>query len=105
MFKTTNNIQKNENETIEEFNQRFNGIIKEMSQDYKPLDNSLLDQYLEAFCVDTSYEIRRARPTDLATTQAIVEELEKDRKAFGKSGIHGFERGLIRNKGKEITEV
>lgn len=93
---TINNIKKNENETVEEFNQRFNGIVKEMTQYYKPLDKSLLEQYLEAFVVDTSYEIRRAKPTDLATTQAIVKELEKDKKASGKYEISGFERGSVK---------
>lgn len=42
-------IKKKENETVEEFNKRFNGIVKELPQDYKPPDKSLRDFYIDAF--------------------------------------------------------
>lgn len=67
LVKELNSIKKRENETVEEFNQRFNGILKDMTQDYKPLDKTVLEQYLEAFRADTQYEIRRAKPANLAT--------------------------------------
>lgn len=54
-------IKKNENENVEEFN-KFNVIVIEMNQDYKPTDKSSLEHYLDAFVVDTSYELRRSKP-------------------------------------------
>jgi len=35
----------------------------------------------------------------------MAEELEKDKKASGKYEIPGFERGLVKAKGKEFKEV
>lgn len=105
LLRTINNIKKNENETVDEFNKKFNGIDKEMPQDYKPTDKSLLEYYLDAFRVDTSYELRRAKTNDLNAAQNLAEELEKDKKASGKSEIPGFERGPTKDKGKEVKEV
>jgi len=105
LVKAIDVIKKKENETIEEFNKRFNGIIKELPQDYKPLDKSLLDFYIDVFNADTSYELRRAKTNDYKVAQVLVEEIEKDKKASGKSEIPGFDRGpsnLKESKGKEI---
>ena len=65
LVKEFNIIKKRENETVEEFNQIFNSIIKGITQEYKPPDKIVLEQYLEAFCVNAKYEIRRAKPTNL----------------------------------------
>jgi len=102
--KELNSIKKMENETMEELNQRFNVIIKDMTQDYKPHDKTVLEKYLEAFCVEPQYEIRHANPVTLAASQSIAGELEKDKRASGKSEILGFERGPVKSKGKEIKE-
>ena len=40
----------------------FNYLLKDMTQDYKPPDKKMLEEYLEAFCVEIQYEIRRAKP-------------------------------------------
>lgn len=105
LFKELNSIKKRENERVEEFNQRFNGILKDMTQDYKPPDKTLLEQYLEAFCVDTSYEIRHFNPANLVVSQTIAEKLEKDKKTSGKSKVPSFERGSVKSQGKEVKEV
>lgn len=42
-------IKKKENETCEEFNRRFNGMLKEISIDYKPTEKMLLEYYLGVF--------------------------------------------------------
>lgn len=75
-----------------------------MTQDYKPPDKTILEQYLEAYLVETQSEIRRAHPNTLTIAQSTAEELEKDKKASGKSEIPGFERVQVRSKGKEIKE-
>jgi len=90
LVKDLNTIKKKENEMVEEFNQRFNGLLKDMTQDYKPLDKTMLEQFLEAFNDDTQYEIRCAKPVTLVAAQNRAEELEKDRKASAKSKVLGF---------------
>ena len=42
-----NSIMKNENETMEEFNKRFNELINSLHRDMKPLDASILIYYIE----------------------------------------------------------
>ena len=71
-----------------------------MTQDYKTLDKTVLEQYLEAFNGGTQYDIRRAKPDTLVIAQGTAEELEKDRKASGKSEVPSFDRGLVKSKGK-----
>jgi len=63
LVKEHNSIKKRENEIVEEFSQRFNGLLKDMTQDYKPPNKTILEQNLEAFGVETQYEIRRNKPT------------------------------------------
>jgi len=104
MVKELNTIKKRENEMVEQFNQRFNGLLKDMTQDYKPPDKTVLEQYLE-FNVETQYEIRRAKPITLIVAQYTVEELDNDKKASSKLEILGFGRGPVKSKGKEIKEV
>jgi len=43
LVKELNSIKKRENETVEEFNRRFNDILKDMTQDYKPHDKTILE--------------------------------------------------------------
>ena len=96
LVKAINVIKKKENETIEEFNKRFNGIIKELPQDCNPLDKSLLSLlgfYIDAFNANTSYELRCAKTNVYKAAQVLAEEIEKDKKASGKSAISGFDRG------------
>lgn len=38
LVKELNTIKKRENEIVEEFNQRFNSLLRDMTQDYKPLE-------------------------------------------------------------------
>ena len=104
LVKEFNTIKKRENEIVEEFNQRFNKILRDMTRDYKPPDKTILEQYLEACPIQTQYEIKRAHPNTLAISQSTIEELEKDKKASGKSEILGFERVQIKSKGKEVKE-
>lgn len=75
-----------------------------MTQDYRPPDKTVLEQYLKAFNGDTQYEIRHVKPATLVVSQNTIEELEKDRKASGKSEIPCFERSPVKSKGKEIKE-
>ena len=41
--------KKKENETIEEFNKKFNDLVSRLHKDIKPPDASILIYYIEAF--------------------------------------------------------
>lgn len=71
-----NNMKKDENEILEEFNKRFNDIVRSLSHDYKPPDKFLLLHYLDAFTADISYELRCTKPNDYKVAQTLVEEME-----------------------------
>ena len=73
-------IKKNENETMEEFNKRFNELVKSMPATVKPPDEFLLCSYLDAFGVDTAYELRRKEPTTLGIAQIEALNMERARK-------------------------
>jgi len=101
-------MKKNENETMEEFNKRFNELVKSMPTTVKPPDEFLLCSYLDSFGVDTAYELRRKEPTTLGVAQTEALKMERARKQSGKSEIPGFTRGPSKSndskgKAKEDT--
>lgn len=77
---------------MEEFNKRFNELVKSMLATVKPPDEFLLCSYLDAFGVDTAYELRRKEPTNLSVAQSEALKIERARKQSGKSEIPGFNR-------------
>jgi len=62
-------IKNKEDEMCEEFNKRFNGMLKEISTDYKPTEKIILEYYLDVFNPDTSYELRRSKLGDYKACQ------------------------------------
>jgi len=53
LVKEFNTIKKRENEMVEEFNQIFNKLLRDITQDCKPPEKTILEQYLEAYLVET----------------------------------------------------
>jgi hypothetical protein len=54
--------QKKENETMEEFNKKFNDLVKSLHQDIKPPPTSILIHYMEAFEGEMRYQLRDKDP-------------------------------------------
>ena len=86
-------IKKSENETMIEFNKRFNDLISSMHKDIKPSEASTLIYYIEAFSGDFDYELRDKDPTTLASAQSMAIKIERNMQASGKSILPGFTRG------------
>ena len=108
LINAISNMKKNENETMEEFNKRFNELVKSMPATVKPPDEFLLCSYLDAFGVDTAYELRRKEPANLSVAQSEALKIERARRQSGKSEIPGFNRGPSKSndyKGKEKEET
>lgn len=99
-------IKEDKSEMVCEFNKRFNDVIRGLSQDYKPIDKTLLSHYMDAFDTDTSYELRHGKLVDVRATQTLVEDLEKNIKESWKSEIleREVEEKTI-NQVKELTEI
>ena len=96
--------QKQENETMDEFNKRFNDIVKILPTGIKPQEPSLLIYYIQAFEGEMKYQIRDKEPTDLKDAQEKAIKIDKNMQAAGKSNIPGFSRGSS-SKANEVKKV
>jgi hypothetical protein len=88
-----NSIKKNENETMDEFNQKFNELVSSMHTDIKPPNDAILIYYVEAFGGEMRYHLRDKEPLNLKSAQEIAVKIDKNMQASGKSNIPGFSRG------------
>jgi hypothetical protein len=88
-----NTIKKNENETMEEFNKKFNELVSSLHTNIKPPDNSILIYYIEAFGGEMRYRLRDKEPTNLKSDQETTIKMDKNMQASVKSNLPGFTRG------------
>jgi hypothetical protein len=84
---------KNENETVEEFNAKFNSLVKSLHDDIKPSDVAVLIYYMEAFEGEMRYALRDKDPQNLKATQATTIKIDKNMQDARNSNIPGFTRG------------
>jgi hypothetical protein len=84
---------KKENETVEEFNAKFNSLVRSLHDDIKPSDAAVLIYYMEAFEREMRYALRDKDPQDLKTAQATAIKIDKNMQDARKSNILGFTRG------------
>ena len=74
-------IKKNSNESLSEFNKRFNKVLNKIPRETRPVDLFFIDFYLTDFDSKTHYEIRSQRPPSLSQAFKIVMTIVNDRKA------------------------
>jgi hypothetical protein len=91
-------IRKKENETMIEFNTKFNNIVKSLHKDIKPPDANILCQYVEAFEGEIRYALVDKEPQDLMAAQKIAIRVEQNLLEARKSNIPGFTRGPSSSK-------
>jgi hypothetical protein len=84
---------KKENETVVEFNIKFNSLVKGLHNDMKPSDTAILIYYIEAFEGEMRYALRDKDPQTLGATQARTIRIEQTMLEARKSNIPGFTRG------------
>jgi len=100
-------IKKNENETMEEFNKKFNELVTSIHTDYKPPTTSILIYYIEAFNWEMRYQLQDKEPTNLKASQEMAIKIDKNMQASQKSNLPGFSRGNTskqsENKEKEVV--
>jgi hypothetical protein len=84
---------KKENETVEEFNTKFDNLVKSLHADIKPSKAAILIYYMEAFEGEMRYALRDKDPQDLKTAQALAIRIDRNMQDARKSNIPGFTRG------------
>jgi hypothetical protein len=72
-----NTIKKNENETMEEFNKRFNELISSLHKDIKPPYTNFLIYYVEAYSGEMCYQLKDKEPTNLKISQETTIKIDK----------------------------
>jgi hypothetical protein len=72
------NIKKKENETMLEFNTKFNNLVKDCHKDIRPADAAILIYYTQAFEGEIRYALVDKEPQDLITAQKIALKVEQN---------------------------
>jgi hypothetical protein len=97
---------KKENETMEEFNKKFNDLVKSLPTSITPPPASILIHYMEAFEGEMGYQLRDKDPQTLVEEQNYAVKIGKNMQDTRKSNIPGFSRGTsskpIEEKKKKI---
>jgi hypothetical protein len=71
------NIKRNENETIDEFDKRFDNIVQDIPQTHQPTADTILMYYMNAFQGNFSFFLHTANPTTLALPRSMPRVLMK----------------------------
>ena len=77
LLATLNTIRKNENETMDEFNKKFNELVSILHTDMKPMDNSILIYYIEAFGGEMGYQLRDKEHANLSIREVKSSRFHK----------------------------
>jgi hypothetical protein len=84
---------KKENETMEEFNKKFNDLVKSLPNTIMPSETAILIYYMEAFEGEMRYALRDKDPQTLKNAQDMAVKIDKNMQDARKSNILGFSRG------------
>jgi hypothetical protein len=96
-----NSSQKKENETMEEFNKRFNDLVKSLPQTIKPPDASILIHYMESFEGEIRYQLRDKETTTLNDAQKYAIKIDNNMQDDRKSNIPCLSRGTSSKTNEE----
>ncbi|KAH9292578.1 hypothetical protein KI387_042238, partial [Taxus chinensis] len=78
------NIKKNPNESVHDFNTRFNKTLRRFPVRIRPCDESCLIKYSDAFDKKAAYYLRDKNPTNLRQAFTMALQIENNIKAIGK---------------------
>ncbi|KAH9315166.1 hypothetical protein KI387_023793 [Taxus chinensis] len=78
------NIKKNPNESVHDFNTRFNKTLRRLPVSLRPCDASCLIKYVDAFDKKAAYYLRDKNPTNLRQAFTMALQIENNIKAIGK---------------------
>jgi hypothetical protein len=78
---------------MDEFNKKFNDLVKSLPTTIKPSDTTILIYYMEAFEGEMRYQLRDKDPQTIKDAQAFAVRIDKNMQDARKSNIPGFSRG------------
>ena len=78
---------------MEEFNKKFNDLVKSLDKKVRPPDDAILIHYMESFDGEIRYQLIYKEPTYLKDARKKATKIERNMQASGKSNILGFTRG------------
>jgi hypothetical protein len=90
---------------MEEFDKRFNDLIKSLPQTIKPPDASILIHYMKAFEGEIRYQLRDKEPTTLRDAQKYAIKIDKNMQDARNSNLSGFSRGTSYKPNEEKKKV
>ncbi|GLJ49502.1 hypothetical protein SUGI_1048960 [Cryptomeria japonica] len=79
-------IKKEQNESVVDFNKRFNKVLNKIPNRMKPVPEVSILYYINAYDSKTNYELRTRNPRDLRDVMKDAIVIENNRKATGKVG-------------------
>ncbi|KAH9297455.1 hypothetical protein KI387_029137, partial [Taxus chinensis] len=72
------NIKKNPNESVNDFNTRFNKTLRRLLVNLRPCDESCLIKYVDAFDKKDAYYLRDKNPGNLRQAFTIALQIENN---------------------------
>lgn len=79
-------IKKEYNESVVDFNKRFNRVPNKIPNRMKPVPEVSILYYINAYDSETNYELRTRNPKDLQDVMKVAIIIENNRKVAGKVG-------------------
>ena len=92
MLTALHSSHKEDNETMEGFNRRFNELIKSLPQDINPPENAILIFYVQAFEGEMRYQLKDKDSTSNREAQDKAFKIYKNMQAAGISSVLGFSK-------------
>ena len=80
-------IKKRENETVHEFNLRFDNTVGNIPNEIKPKDQAIVIHYLNAFDGWLGFNLKDKNPIDLKTAQFNAKMVEQHATSMGKQNF------------------
>ena len=80
-------IKKKENETVHEFNIRFDKTVGNIPEEIKPKDQAIVIHYLNAFEGWLGYHLKDKNPNDLKIAQFNAKMAEQNAASMGKQNF------------------
>jgi len=75
---------------MDEFNKRFNDLVKSIPTTIKPSDTAILIYYMESFEGEMRYQLRDKDPQNIKYAQSFAVRIDKNMQDARKSNIPSF---------------
>lgn len=95
---------KTKKETMKEFTQKFDNLLREIPDRFKPYDYAILDRYIRSLHGNFTYAIRDKKKNNLEEANKISTEAERNLNA-SRIDLFDYPRVMIDSKKKYSYQV